>query len=101
MVVEKRGPYLQHNVFTIKIDHKSLTFLEGHQLHSPLQRKSMSRLMGLQFHIVYRHGKHNVVVDALSRVGHMMVVQVVSEIKPLRVQEVLISYMTDGWLHSY
>jgi hypothetical protein len=57
--------------------------------------------MALQFHIVYRHGKDNVTANALSRVGHMMVVQVVSEVKPLWVQEVLNSYMTDGWLDSY
>ena len=55
----------------------------------------MTRLMGLQFQIVYKKGKENVAADALSRVAHLMVVQAVSTVQPVWIQEVLNSYTTD------
>lgn len=48
----------------------------------------MARLMGLQFQIVYKKGKENLVADALSRVGTMMELAAVSEVQPIWVQEV-------------
>ena len=55
----------------------------------------MTRLMGLQFKIIYRQGKENIVADALSRMPHMMALQAVSLVHPQWVQEVLSSYATD------
>jgi len=60
-----------------------------------MQRKAMTRLMGLQFKIVYRQGKENIAADALSRMPHMMALQAVSWVHPQWVQEVLNSYATD------
>jgi hypothetical protein len=51
--------------------------------------------MGLQYKIIYKKGKENVVADALSRVGHMMVLQTLDEVEPLWVQEVINTYVTD------
>jgi hypothetical protein len=56
----------------------------------------MARLMNLKFKIVYKKGKDNVAADALSRVGHLMAIQGVSEVQPLWIQEVLNSYKTDS-----
>ena len=67
MAVEKWRQYLQRQEFVIITDHKSLSFLNGQNLHSEMQRKAMTRLMGLQFKVVYRRGKENVAADALSR----------------------------------
>jgi hypothetical protein len=65
--MEKWRQYLQHQVFIIRTDHKSLAYLSEQTLHSNLQKKAMSRLMGLQFRVIYRKGKENIPADALSR----------------------------------
>ena len=65
MAVEKWRQYLQRQEFVIITDHKSLSFLNEQNLHSDMQRKAMTRLMGLQFKVVYRRGKENLAVDAL------------------------------------
>jgi hypothetical protein len=61
----------------------------------------MTRLMGLQFKILYKQGKENLAADALSRVAHMMALQAVSQVQPQWIQEVLNSYATDVRLKSY
>jgi hypothetical protein len=43
----------------------------------------MTRLMGLQFKVVYRKGKENCAADALSRMVHLHDLQAVSEVKPM------------------
>lgn len=79
----------------IRTDHKSLAYIAEQNLHSELQRKAMTRLMGMQFKIVYRKGKENLAADALSRVSHMLALQAMSSVQPLWIQEVANSYTTD------
>lgn len=95
MAVNKWRPYLQRQEFTILTDHKSLAYLNDQNLHFDMQRKAMTRMMGLQFKIVYRQGKDNTAADALSRVAHLMALQSVSSVQLAWVQEVLNSYATD------
>lgn len=95
MAVEKWRPYLQRQEFLIRTDHKSISYLCEQKLHSEMQRKAMTRLMGLQFKVVYRKGKENLAADALSRVGHLFSLQAVSEVQPIWIQEVLNSYSID------
>lgn len=95
MAVEKWRPYLQRQEFIIKTDHKSLSYLNEQNLHSELQRKAMTRLMGLQFKVVYRQGKENLAADALSRLGHLFIILAVSSVQPVWVQEILNSYSTN------
>jgi len=96
MAVERCRHYLQRGEFFIQTDHKSLAYLNEQNLHSYMQRKAMTRLMGLHFKIIYKKGKDNIAVDALSRVAHMMALQAVSVVQPAWVQEVLNSYTTDS-----
>ncbi|PVH33838.1 hypothetical protein PAHAL_8G076400 [Panicum hallii] len=96
MAVERWRPYLQRQEFITITDHKSLSCLGDQYLQSELQKKAMTRLMGLQFKIVYKKGLDNLVADALSRVGHAMAIPAVSEILPLWIQEVINSYVTDS-----
>lgn len=42
----------------------------------------MTRLMGLQFKIVYKSGKENIAANALSRVAHLYAIQVVAVVQP-------------------
>ena len=95
MAVERWRPYLQRQEFIIRTDHKSLSYLFEQSLHSDMQRRAMTRLMGLQFKVVYRKGKENLATDALSRVNHLMVLQAVSKVKLVWMQEVMNSYDTD------
>jgi len=96
MAVERWRAYLQRQEFIIVSDHKSPAHLNEQNLHSEMQRKALTRLMGLHFKIVYRQGKENVVADALSRVAHLMSLQDVSLVQPAWIQEVLNSYATDA-----
>jgi hypothetical protein len=96
MAVEKWRPYLQRQEFIILTDHRSLSYLNEQNLHSDMQRKAMTRLMGLQFKICYKQGKENLAADALSRVAHMMALQAVSKVQPQWIQEVLNSYATNA-----
>jgi len=95
MAVERWRHYLQRQEFIILTDHKSLAYLQEQNLHSDMQRKAMTRLMGLQFKIVYKKGKENLAADALSRVAHLHTLQAVSMVRPDWLQEVLHSYATD------
>ncbi|WVZ96210.1 LOW QUALITY PROTEIN: hypothetical protein U9M48_041877, partial [Paspalum notatum var. saurae] len=95
MAVDKWKQYLHYPEFIIRTDHKSLAYLMEQNLHSELQRKAMSRLMGLKFKILYNKGKDNVAADALSRVNHLMLLQAVSTVQPACIQKVLNSYTTD------
>ncbi|KAK1694297.1 hypothetical protein QYE76_010994 [Lolium multiflorum] len=96
MAVERWRSYLQRGEFIIKTDHQSLTFLADQTLHSPMQRKAMARLMGLQFRIKYKKGIENTAADSLSRVADVIHLHAVSEARPAWIQEVLNSYVTDS-----
>jgi hypothetical protein len=101
MDVEHWRHYLERQEFLIVTDHKSLAYLNEQNLHSEMQRKAMTRLMGLQFKIIYRKGKENVAADALSIVGHLMALQAVSSVQPAWIQEVLNSYTTNSQAQQF
>jgi hypothetical protein len=93
MVVDKWRAYLQRGPFTIRTDHKSLCCLEDQVLHTELQRKAMTKLIGLQYKFQYNKGVNNTHADSLSRIGHAF--QAMSVVQPDWIQEVLNSYAVD------
>lgn len=95
MAVDKWRQYLQRGPFLIMTDHKSLCNLSDQQLSSNLQRKAMSKLIGLQFQFKYKKGVENAAADSLSRVGHLLEIQTASSCRPEWVTEVLDTYTTD------
>lgn len=97
MAVDKWRQHLQGQEFIIRTDHKSLTYLNEQNLHSEMQRKAMTRMMGLQFKVIYRHDKENAAADAFSRVAHLYAIQAVSSTQPVWIQELLNTYATDSF----
>jgi ribonuclease HI len=59
--------YLQHGEFHIFTDQKSLVQLPEQRLHTQWQKKVFTKLLGLQYKIVYKQGVEDKVADALSR----------------------------------
>jgi hypothetical protein len=67
LIVQSWHSYLQFQEFVILTDQKSLTQLSDQRLHTTWQQEVFSKLMGLQYRIVYRKGTKNRATDALSR----------------------------------
>jgi hypothetical protein len=93
MAVDKWRAYLQRGPFIIKTDHKSLCCLEDQVLHTELQRKAMTKLIGLQYKFQYNKGVDNTPADSLSRIGHVF--HAISVVQPTWMQEVVNSYVVD------
>lgn len=100
MEVDRWQSYLQHGPFIILTYHKSLYSLDDQQLGTELQRKAISKLVGLQFKFQYKSGVDNGAADALSRVSHLLQMQAISACRPDWVQEVLNSYEIDSDAHE-
>jgi hypothetical protein len=66
-VIELWRPYLLGQCFQIKTDHQSLKYFLKQRISSQEQQKWVTKLFGYDYEIVYKKGKDNVVVDALSR----------------------------------
>ncbi|KAF7812105.1 Transposon Ty3-G Gag-Pol polyprotein [Senna tora] len=65
--VMKWRHYLLGRKFTIKTDHKNLKELMHQVVQTPEQQFYLSKLLGFDFEILYRTGRTNLVLDALSR----------------------------------
>ena len=53
--------------FKVKTDHDSLKYFLEQRISSEEQQKSVTKMLGYDFEIIYKKGKINVVEDALSR----------------------------------
>ena len=65
--LKKWHPYLMGRHFKVKTEHDSLKYLLEQRLSSEEQQKWVTKMLGYDFEIIYKKGKQNVVVDALSR----------------------------------
>jgi hypothetical protein len=63
-------PYLQQVEFHILTNHKSLSQLNEQRLHTNWQHKVFTKLLGLQYKVIYKKGAENRVADALSCRAH-------------------------------
>ncbi|CAC5384223.1 unnamed protein product [Mytilus coruscus] len=64
--VEAYRPYLANSHFTVVTDHSALTWLKSAKLSSRLKIWAL-KLQDLNYDIIHRPGKSNVVADCLSR----------------------------------
>lgn len=70
LAVQQWRQYLQFGEFTIFTDQQSLVQLTDQRLHTPhtpWQQKLFTKLLGLQYRIVYKPGSANRAADVLSR----------------------------------
>jgi hypothetical protein len=65
--LKKWRPYLIGRHFKVKTDHDSLKYFLEQRLSSEEQQKWVIEILGYDFEIIYKKGKQNVEVDALSR----------------------------------
>ena len=97
LAVEEWSSYLQHNEFLIRTDHASLAHLTDQRLHTLWQLKVFTKLLGLQYRIVYRKGSENKVADALSRRPHPdMEVSAISCCQPTWILSIIDAYQQDA-----
>jgi hypothetical protein len=67
LAVEQWKAYLQHNEFHIYTDQKSLVHLNDQRLNTVWQQKVFTKLLGLNYRIIYKKGIENGAADALSK----------------------------------
>jgi hypothetical protein len=65
--LNQQHPYIIGRHFKVKIDHGSLKYFLEQRLSLEEQQKWVTKMLGYDFEIIYKKGKKNVVVDALSR----------------------------------
>ncbi|KAD7116467.1 hypothetical protein E3N88_03735 [Mikania micrantha] len=96
MAVKQWHYYLIPNHFVIRTDQRSLKHLLTQKVTTPLQHKWLAKLMGYDYTIEYKKGRENVVADAQSRVqGTTLFTNVVSQVEPLLLQDIIASQQQD------
>lgn len=93
--------YLQHAEFHILTDHQSLAQLNEQRLHTVWQQKVFTRLLGLNYKIIYKKGCDNKAADALSRVQMSRpVCAAISSVSPRWLDAVVKTYEADSQVQS-
>lgn len=97
LAVDHWRPYLSHSEFLIRTDHKSLIHLTEQRVHTPIQQRALTKLMGLHYTIQYRQGQFNRVADALSRkpVTSDTMLIAISVNRPVWLETIVQSYFAD------
>lgn len=95
VAVEQWRAYLLHGEFVIYTDQKSLVHLNEQRLNTPWQQKVFTKLLGLQYKIVYKQGHENRVADALSRRQHAITLHALSVCSPQWTRLVMDGYLLD------
>ena len=92
-------PYLVGRRFQVRTDQHSLKHLLQQPITTPAQQNWVAKLLGYDFEIVYRLGKFNCVVDALSRRAENKVLAAVSMPQWLDWTELEQAVLADPELH--
>jgi hypothetical protein len=97
LAVDHWRSYLQHAEFFIRTDHRSLSFFDEQRLTTPWQHKALTKLLGLQYRIIYKKGVDNNAADALSRcpIPESVALSALSVCVPEWTQEVIEGYHQD------
>ena len=65
--VDTWRPYILGRRFQIHKDHQSLKYFLEQRLYSPQQNKWLAKMLGYDYEMIYKKGRENILVDALSR----------------------------------
>lgn len=95
IAVEQWRSYLQLGEFVIFTDQKSLVHLSDQCLHTMWQQKVFTKLLGLQYRIVYKPGTDNRVADASSLRGQELELSAISAPVPVWLEDIKASYCND------
>lgn len=96
MAIQQWRQYLQHAEFIIYSDQQSLVQSTQQRLHTPWQQKLFTKLLGLQYRVVYKLGSTNRAADALSRKpAHDSECAAISVVSPQWIQEVFTGFAQD------
>lgn len=96
LAIDHWRSYLQHNEFIIHTDQKSLIHLQDQRVTTPWQQKALTKLLGLNYKIIYKKGTDNRAADALSRVNHSSSeLAAISSPQPLWLQDIQNAYTED------
>ena len=100
LAVEHWRQYLQLSEFIIKIDQRSLVSLSEQRLHTKWQQKALTKLLGLQYNIVYKKGVENNDADSLSRKPHISAETMpelfpISTVQPAWLDDIVHNYSQD------
>jgi hypothetical protein len=97
MAIDQWRPYLQCGEFKIVTDQRSLAHLNDQHLHTAWQHKALTKMLGLQYTIVYRKGSDNTAADALSRRPHQHAqLTAISSVRPVWIDELVEGYQKDA-----
>lgn len=97
MAIQQWRQYLQFAEFTIYTDQQSLVQLTDQRLHTPWQQKLFTKLLVLQYRVLYKPGSSNRAADALSRhSAPPSSCAAISTITPQWIQDVASSYLHDN-----
>ncbi|WVZ55602.1 hypothetical protein U9M48_006242 [Paspalum notatum var. saurae] len=96
MAVEQWQSYLQHREFLIFTDQRNLVHLSDQRLNTPWQQRVFTKLLGLQYKVLYKPGPINRVADALSRRPHADAdCMALSVADPVWIADILKGYESD------
>jgi hypothetical protein len=97
MAVDHWRPYLLHDEFIIYTDQRSLSHLTEQKLNTPWQQKVFTKLLGLQYKILYKKGIENGAADSLSRRPHeSSELYHISRSSPQWLSEIMDGYQQDN-----
>jgi hypothetical protein len=95
LAIDRWHAYLQHRLFVIRTDHRSLVHLGDHRSATPIQQKAYFKLMGFQYQVIYKKGVENRAADALSRRPATEACAALSTVRPAWIEIVTDGYAND------
>ncbi|WOH09911.1 hypothetical protein DCAR_0729371 [Daucus carota subsp. sativus] len=99
--VQKWEQYLSDGHFIIRTDQKSLKWLLQQKVSTPFQQFWLSKLLGFDYEIQYKHGKENLVADALSRAKGAEILYLAIFVIASNVEDLIKdSYKGDQWIEN-